>query len=1556
MMALVLSTRTPQYFISLRKLALLSICLVILIFSIYAEAANVSPSITSPRLTYLDTNNGLSQDSVEALLVDSEGFLWIGNDDGLDRHDGVDTINIRGRDGILENNPVYTIFEYDERYLLLSTGLSGILKFDKQSGETTSVINKSYRFDSQWPQYADVILRDNQNNVIIALNEGVYRLDSQSNELQTIFELSDQQVLNGESIRSLYPHKNIYFIGTTKHLWALDSVSGILHLVLHTNNTSESANNVKLLFSPDEVKLWVGTVEGLYKLDIGGALKYIFDAWDPPTIEVLNETRNIWDIQPGRFDEIYVATDIGLYETSVEGEQLDYLFELNKQYQVLSTSDIMEIEADDLGNLWFATYKSGAMMWSPNSLSFNNVFATTKMNAEDRLSHNVVHSLFQHSNDALWIGTSNGLNKYDLNTGSISQFLVNDGGRLSYSESDIYEINARTRESLWLTHGEGVVEFDIASGEALPNTRFGENVQAALNSFVFSLFAQSTNIIWLSNDDGIIRLDLANDEVFTLPLRDGSLHLASASTASFLGFDAGSQQILLSTAAELWGIDPDTRALRLLHSAAKDGANIMTTPSSWLRDDRDNFWLSYLGIGLYKLNGKNFSQLALFNKQNLLPTNTVYSLSLDAAGDIWFSSHSGVHMLSTTDEVVKSFGYVSGLASSEFNEGASVALADGKLVYGGNLGFTIFSPDELKKQYKRSSQAPVITAISLANRELNLPYSNLSGQRIELDEDDVGLTLKYNMLNFDKANLNTYQYRIIDDGRVTTYPPVTSNEILLPTLESGDYTIEILNANVADKEQAKASIDVRVKHAAHISPLFVMAFAGLVLIIVITLLWRRFQTQKVLHEAGRKVADYNTRLTNALKASNADIWEWQSDTDTFHGPRLIEDLKLNYEAIDFNDFVELLHPEDQKPYLKHWERFVAKDDKLLDITYRLIRGDGKQLWYRDVGSLKILKNGVRTVSGTYTNLTSEMAAKEKLKVFGEAFNHTRDWVLILNKKLNPKAANPSFMQAFGIDDRRPLGGQIKRINEEHKSELKLLNNQLLSLKAGERYKTEASILINGNKMTLLADVKAIPHLENQFNVDHYLCIFTDISEQIQAQQELQKLTNYDALTGLVNRALLVERLKQSIHYSKRHLEKLAVLFIDLDRFKPINDSFGHQAGDKVLIEISQRLSSKFRGQDCVSRLGGDEFVVVLSEIKDRASIEKLCSDLLQLLMRPIPIGQQSINLSASIGIAMYPEHATDAQQLIRNADIAMYQAKENGKNTFAYYASAMDEKAHADILLESKIKVALLQRDFVNYYQPIVNLKTAKTEGFELLLRWIDEGNLIPPDVFIPIAEQIDCIIEMTEQAIECAMVDLHRWYKEGFSGYVSINLSAKHFKRAFNAEMVMGLLHKYHLPVSAIRFEITESLLMENSEISVGYMNALRAYGFKIALDDFGTGYSSLKYLKDFPIDVLKLDKSFVDDVISDDTSSSIVFSTLVMAELLKVDTVAEGVETKEQFNYFLSSKCKLVQGYYFSRPVPVEQTFPMLSKAWFNNHQNSPMNVVNLQSNTPRNGETKG
>ncbi|WP_395342792.1 EAL domain-containing protein [Ningiella sp. W23] len=1521
-----------------------------------SKANELTPKLIDPRLQFLDTSSGLSQDSIHKLLVDQEGFLWIGTDEGLDRYDGETLIHVHGRNALLKSNPVYNIFEVNERYLLLSTGAHGLVKFDKFARESEIILSPKYRFDDQWPQYSDAIIHANSKvpaeqsaiQVFVAFNEDIFIVEPLTNNSNKVFSLSDQQVNNGESIRAIFRHESSLFIGTTKGLWAYSLDSKVSHRVRHTESISDDAINVKSLALIDG-DLWIGTVEGLYALDIAQTLKHIYSDWEAPVIDVIDANRNIWAIYQSKSGDIYVGTDLGLFLTEAGAGSLDYLFKPSKHYQAIFYTDVLNIAEDAAGNIWMGTHASGAFLWSPQSLMFENVYANRISERDESLSNNNIFALHQQSSRALWAGTSNGLNRYDLYSGSIEQFLVSSNNDAAYTSSDIVQIQQASPQTLWVAHGEGINEFDTTSGEYLSNKRFGEKVEQLFSQYTHSVFVHPTGGIWVSNESGIYLVNLQTKDYKRIALQVQRDMKSAGNMNSFIGYDAPSNQLMVADTAQLWGIHLDTLEPQMLHSAVPDGASIMTMPNSFTRDRNGRAYVAYSGIGIYQLDGADFSQQALLNTDNILPTDIVYGLSLDEKGDLWFSSHSGIHSLNTDRKMVSSFDFMHGMSSSEFNDGAVATLIDGRLVFGGNLGFTMFDPLSLDAATAHTSKTPVITEISLGSRSLNLPYTNLSGQQIDLQAQDYGLTISYSLLNFGHSNLDKFQYTLSSGSKSTTYPVTSNKSFLLPDLPPGYHQLTITNIGADSDKDSSSTVTFFVKHPRFASPLAYVIYGLIVLAVLIFIGWRRHRLQAVLSAAHLKVNEYNARLTNALRASNSNIWEWRSDTNSFFGARIKESLGADYETMHFDDYVACIDADERSHFLKSWETFLSGDEALLDITYSTsVDNAQRRNWFRDVGSKKILKDGTVSVIGTYTNFTESMASKEKLKLFGEAFKHTRDWVLIYSSSLEPIAANPSFMKAFGIDSRRNVSDQVNRVNAEYAEELRLLSSRLQMLKAGERFKQEVSISIRQRPMTLLVDSKAVPKKNNESEIDHYLNIFTDITDQIQAQRELQKLANYDVLTGLINRSLLIERLRQAIHFSKRHQEKLAVLFIDLDRFKPINDTYGHEAGDKVLIEIASRLDKKFREQDSVARLGGDEFVIVLSEIRDKEALDNLSREVLNLIIRPISIGLQSVTLSGSIGIAQYPEHANDPEHLLRNADIAMYSAKEKGANRYAYFVDAMNEKVHADMLLENRLKVAVKQKTFTNYYQPIVDLKTGKTAGFEMLMRWIDDGEFIPPDVFIPVAEQIGAIIEMTDVAIERAIEDIARWREYGFNGYVAINLSAKHFSQDFNTSTILGILKKHALPPRCIRFEITEGLLMENNEASIACMRQLRGQGFKISLDDFGTGYSSLKYLKDFPIDVLKLDKSFVDDVNRDKGTESIVYSTLVMAGLLKLDAVAEGIETDEQLAYFILSQCRFGQGFYFSRPVPYEQCIDLVNRIWYESDKYSDAKVINMPLKT--------
>lgn len=1513
---------------STRKMCLLFNLILLAIFT-HSSVAN-TPLINFPRVTYLDTNRGLDQDTIEDIHVDKEGFVWLGTGEGLNRFDGVKILNVRGLNNELSNNATYTIFEHSSGLFFLSTENNGVVSFNRNTHKIEPILAIENRYASGWLQYSEDMVELANGDLIIALSEGIYQYKPSSKEVSVIHKLSDQEVANGSLVRSVYANNSFILYGTTSGLYVIDNDSKKVSTLLETTNMSDD-RNVKLLKSFDKDTLFVGTVKGLYTFSLGEIGNFVSMNWGQPQFTVVDNKRNIWDMARTKSGEVYIATDIGLYYLQEKTNQLAYLFETKKHFEVLSRPDITNLTLDHSENLWLGTVVSGAMLWSPRSLLFSNVYNSVFSERDYKLSNNAVWSLYQYDTSSLFVGTSNGLNHYNLNTQKIEQFYVQNEKQADYSEAEINQIFSTERGYLWLTTGGGVRYFDINKKQYVPVPAASEEASAILNEWSYSLGFEGKDKIWTLTENGIFVVDRLNGEVIEIDLQKHNLSAANA--GFFIGIDKPTNRMLVAATSELWAVNLDDLSVSVVHSIKHETSNRSIYPGNLIRTKHDTAWLSYPGHALFKLEAKSFTLLDKLSTQNILPTNLVYDLREDKEGFLWFSSHSGIHQLDPDNLEVHSFGFLNGLATSEFNQYASQTLSDGRIVFGANLGFSMFQPSQLRANSNIVANKPYLTEFSVATRKLRLPLTALNDMELSLEHDDVGLTLHYSALSFDQDVNRRFHYRITSNGEAVNYPNFNANIISLPTLSAGQHIIEVFQPG-PNQEELSAKLILNVKYPIFSSPIAYFVYALLFLLMLAIFLIRRQRIVKVIANANKQVQEYNTRLTEALTASNSNIWEWNSDNNKIYCDRIKTDFSdnLHTDSLSMTDYVDFIHDNDRLRFLGKWQAFLAKKDRTFDITYRVVSAKGKYLWYRDIGSLSVSPNGKTTVKGTYTNLTEKHANEEKLKLFGKAYKHTRDWVLIFDKHRQLVATNPAFMKAFNLTRARNITPD--KLPNEYQELLHRTTKQLASMKPGQHVKSELRLQLNDKEVHVLTDMNAISDTNTPELIDYYLIIGTDISEQMHAQQELQKLVNYDVLTGLFNRTLLLERLTQSIAYAKRHQHGFAVLFIDLDGFKPINDSFGHIAGDSVLVEVAARIKQNFREEDSVARLGGDEFLVVLEEVQTVDSINETVAALLQVIAQPQQINQQAISVTASIGIALYPQDAETPETLVTYSDIAMYNAKASGKNKYQYYKSDMNQIVQSKTILLNKIKIAAEQNEFINNYQAIVNGETGATEGFEMLLRWQDNQTPVPPDVFIPMAEQAGCIVNITMDAIERTILDLAHWYNAGFKGYVAINLSAKHFVNRPDFETILNQLKAHNLPTSSLRFEITEGLFIDSTVNSIEYMRQMRAYGFKIALDDFGTGYSSLKYIKDFPLDVIKIDRSFVQDVITDNGTESIVQTTLLMTSLLGLDSVAEGVETLEQFNYFVKYGCKFIQGYYFDKPMPANDVVDVLHKNWLIDH----------------------
>jgi diguanylate cyclase (GGDEF)-like protein/PAS domain S-box-containing protein len=441
-------------------------------------------------------------------------------------------------------------------------------------------------------------------------------------------------------------------------------------------------------------------------------------------------------------------------------------------------------------------------------------------------------------------------------------------------------------------------------------------------------------------------------------------------------------------------------------------------------------------------------------------------------------------------------------------------------------------------------------------------------------------------------------------------------------------------------------------------------------------------------------------------------------------------------------------------------------------------------------------------------------------------------------------------------------------------------------------------------------------------------VFRDVSAARAMALQMAHSFQHDFLTGLPNRMLLNDRVRQAIALAPRHLKKVAVLFLDLDGFKHINDSLGHPIGDKLLQSIAKRLVTCVRGSDTVSRQGGDEFVVLLSEMQQSEDAAITARRMLEAVAKVHSIDQHDLHVTTSIGVSIYPDDGLDVETLIKNADTAMYQAKENGHQSYQFFKPAMNVRAVERQSIEESLRRALERQEFALHYQPIINLGTGEITGAEALIRWTHPTRgPVSPAQFIPVAEDCGLILPIGNWVLREACKQARSWVDSGLPlGTMAVNISAIEFRDERFLEGVFGILKDTGLDPRSLELELTESVLMKRAESTESILKALRARGVQVAVDDFGTGYSSLSYLRRFPIDALKIDQSFVRQITTAPDETTIVTAVISMGRSLKLRVVAEGVETQEELAFLQAHQCDEAQGYFFSRPLPPQQFAKLL------------------------------
>lgn len=1507
--------------------------LLINLFLFSIVTTHAAQKIPEPIFAHLSTLQGLAQDTVNSVLLDQDGFLWLGTELGLNRYDGYQVITVPGNDKQFVDQTISYLFQDRDGWLWISTLNAGVFKMDLTTGLSELVVALPSLTQAEWLQYARSISQDSSSAVWLAMDHSVVRYSTQTGEFTQVYALGPEALAKGEEIRWAFGEKDIVIIATSGGLLGVDLVSGKSVNIdyLQDYPARNDRLNAKTLYLDKLNTFWVGTVEGLYSLPYSQLKSYIQGRGPLPGSRVRVPLRNIWRIVPHANQHLYLATDRGLFDYASVDNELTHVFRPTDSRDLLSTDGIYDLVSDANNNLWLGTTADGALYWSASSTLFQNVYNKRGGRENKILSDNNVWSLYQQNKDTLWVGTDNGLNAYNLNNGSSNSYLVSLDDKSQYSSATIEQILPAGNNQLWLVTGEGLARFDTLQGIKIPLRVKHEDDRKLLNQSMTGAEVSDNGDVWFIGHDGFYRYSWNTATVTKVEPLSDALHAAKAHR--FIGHLVGQpQRKIISVIGGLYQWDTHSKTLVAIHQLTEDQHHKIVSPESWLIDDHNVMWISYTNFGLVGLDATTFEQKYFYNKDNLLPSNTIYGLQKDNLGKIWISSHNGLLQFDPDTHALRRFSHAQGVGSEEFNEGAQHVLRDGQLAYGSPKGFTLFYPQQLQ-QNQLVRRIPKITGISVSTAKLAMPPNDLAGKQIIMEYDDLGLTINFSTLAYENQASTKYHYLLTGAANID-YPLTGNANVNFPKLSPGHYQFHVSAVDSAVGGESKAaSINIIVRHAPWSSPLAYSLYV-LVFLTLIFWLWRSRQAEESrLRMAHKEVLQSKERLSLALNASNSNVWEWQASNNLMFSPRISTELEYIElpDTVTLEQHITLIHKQDRGFYAASWQRFLENRETLLDVTYRMRTKNNSWLWFRDVGSFVDNTSNKLTVAGTYTNVTETIAEREELRLFGEAYKHTRDWVLVCNSRRVPLAANKAFCKAFGIVDETNLRTQLSALYREQPQGSLNFWGKLSTLKANEDWRGEDKIMLKNQRFSeVLVYIKAVASLHDANKIDSYLVILSDISVQKEAQKELVKLANFDSLTGLPNRTLLLDRINHAIDHAVRNHTTIALFFIDLDKFKQVNDSLGHKAGDTLLQEISRRLLNLLRKDDTVARLGGDEFVVMVENVRD---VEKLCNlanEIIRVIDTPVQLHNQSVGVSSSIGIALFPDDAVNSQELLENADVAMYHAKEQGRSNFQFFTSRMNILTQQRLALESDLKEAHHHNQLSNHYQPIVSCSSKKVIGFELLMRWFTATGKVSPARFIPVAEELGLIEQMTQDAMLRALPMLKRWQEVKFTGYLSINLSARHFERPSSIDNIIALLAENKLPVESIRFEITESALMKDYEKALTYMQDLQNRGFVIALDDFGTGYSSLKYLKEFPIQYIKVDKSFVDGIGINKNNEALIVTTLRMAESLQMNCVAEGIETAEQIAFFKHHGCDLLQGYYFSIPVALDDTYVLLEKTW--------------------------
>ncbi len=1468
------------------------------------------------RFQRITGDHGLAQNTVSAMLQDRDGYIWVATQGGLHRYDGQDYrpfMQASDDPASLPDNFVTALAEGDPGTLWVGTNSAYVAQLDLASGHFRRLLPADLDRPGEPGKRVLALYYQSGHGLWVATEGGIDLIDPTTGQRRSVLRHP-----TAASTRNSFGFAS----DPAGTVWAT-LPSGLYRIdpVTLTTQRVSTLPGIADILRDHRGRMWV-TADGLYQLDPASS-QLQRSKLPTPTGTDADWPQRLAEDADGR---LWLATSrSGLLRYDPDSGATVAVHANLAQVDTLPEDAVSTLLVDRSGLLWVGTWTAGAAVANPHGARFT--FISDSDMARVQRYTNSVRSLYQAPDGALWIGTDgDGIKRYELAADRFTSYTAilrtAMPSELAAHEIKVLGVRPASNGALWLATNLGLYWLDPAHGRAhvQPLLTGSSDPEAQLLS-VRSLANAADGGLWVGTQThGLIKLDVAGHPA--LQIDAGADGLSNAMVNS-LYEDARNGVLWIGTMDGLDRLQIASGKLRHYLNDPHDPGTLSGNRVRVIAAAHDgSLWVgTHSGLNHLIATPAGGARIQRYPVgMDADHPGTIYGILEDARGRLWVSGNDGLLRLDPGSGAMRRFAVGDGLQNREFNGGAYLQLADGRLAFGGIRGLNLFDPSTIMD----SMYAPPVVLTSARIGSDPTDRSALATPtQLRFPRSDSVLRLRFSALDYaDSAGVN-YRYRLqgFDNNWIDAdhHPDATYTN-----LDAGDY---VFHAQATNRDGVWSRNELTIPITV-VPPWWNSIWAcigyALVTLALGAMVWRILQLRRGREDAlHRAIEQREQQLKMALWGSGDDFWDLDLRAKTLSRSSSIGMGPLQADtAITFAQWRSgVVHPADADAVEERLRQHVAGQSDHFESEHR-IHNPRTGEWVSVLARGKVVEHDAEgrplRVAGTTRDVSQNQRNERERLIASEVLRSMTEAVGVIDLDYRFVSVNRAFTLTTGYSEEEVVG-QVSTLldSSQHAPEFYREMRETMELTgrwSGEMWQRRK----DGEEF--LCAIEAVEVLEPNGQRGHFVVVINDITEKKRAEQELRYLANFDTLTGLPNRALLSERLARAIVRARRHDSMVAVLFLDLDRFKEINDSLGHTAGDRILKAVAARLQATTNPTDTVSRLGGDEFTIVVEDIASEEAAFQVARNILAAFVRPLIVDERSeISITPSIGISIYPAHGLAPTDLLKHADTAMYQAKAMGRNTYLAYTEAMETQTRQRANITAALRRAVDRDEFQLLYQPRLSLSRGRINGVEALLRWHSRelGEMMPSD-FIPIAEETGMILRIGEWVIREACRILAQWQREGLADVaIAVNVSVLQLLRGNLPELIAGILAETGAPASRLELELTETMVMANAAETRSILNQLRELGLSLAIDDFGTGYSSLVYLKQLPIDMLKIDKEFIADLTKDPDDEAITTTIITMAHSLGLTVIAEGVETQQQLDFLREHGCDEIQGFWLSQPL---------------------------------------